>query len=202
MKGLLHFDQLEFKEALEYLTHPSVTPEYIEHTLMNLVKYDIKNGEEDFTLALAYYHSLQPVLRTQMAVEHLLAAIGRTSVTEAFYFSRGQPEHTQRHTFEMLIGLVLNHSTQETIADRGIELINLPFTKEEESWFEEYLLRGEGHGLRKAKDIVILRRIATGKFEESLDVKTPHAKTINGLNWDTLHGGVEYGLGPRLDIGS
>lgn len=169
---------------------------------MNLVKYGIKDGKEDFTLALAYYHSLQPVLRTQMAVEHLLAAIGRTSVTEAFYFSRGQPEYTQRHTFEMLIGLVLDRSTPELIADRGIELINLPFTKQEESWFEDYLLRGEGHVLKKAKDIVILRRIATGKFEESLDVKTTNVRTINGLNWNTLHNGVEYGLGPRLDMGS
>ncbi|CAG8958531.1 hypothetical protein HYFRA_00009846 [Hymenoscyphus fraxineus] len=203
MKGLLHFDQREFKEALEYLTHPSITPEYTEHTLENLVKYGVEcsrtDGREDFTLALTYYHSLQPVLKTLSAVEHLFSAIARTSVTEAFYFCRGQPEHTQRHSFEMLISVVLQNSTPETIADRGIELINLPFSKEEESWFEEYLLRGGGHGLRKAKDIVILRRIATGKFEESLEVKTANTRTVNGLNWNTLANGVEYGLGPRLD---
>jgi hypothetical protein len=143
---------------------------------------------------------VQPTLTSQRAIECLFSAIARTSVTEAFYFCRGQSEYAQRHMFEMLVALVLNNSTPETVADRSVELVNLPFTQEEDGWFEDYLLRGEGRALRRAKDTWIMRKIGTGKFTESLSLKGINNRSIGGLDWGTLSEGVQKGFGPRLDV--
>jgi hypothetical protein len=103
--------------------------------------------------------------------------------------------------FEMLISLVLNNSTSHTVADRSVELVNLPFTPEEEGWFEEYLLNGEGRSIRKSKDTLMMRRIGTGNFTESLGLKGINtAWPIGGLDWGVLSDGIEDGLGPRIDI--
>ena len=102
--------------------------------------------------------------------------------------------------FQMLISLVLNNSSKETIADRSVELLNLPFTGEEEAWFEEYLSNGEGRQIRKASDTLLIRKIATGRFTESLAVKGVVVRTIGGMDWNTLSDAVQDGLGPRLDV--
>jgi hypothetical protein len=154
----------------------------------------------DLTLALAYYHTVQPALTSTQALEGLFSAIARTSVTEAFYFCRGQQEYAQRHMFEMLISLVLNNSSHDTVADRSMELVNLPFTAEEEGWFEDYLSNGEGRTIRKASDTLVIRKIGTGRFTESLAVEGLNVRAIGGLDWNTLSDGVQDGLGPRLDV--
>jgi hypothetical protein len=102
--------------------------------------------------------------------------------------------------FEMLISLVLNNSSPETIADRSVELVNLPMTAEEEAWFEDYLLRGEGRVLKRAKDTVTMRKIGTGRFKEGLETKGANGRSIAGLDWGNLTAGVEAGLGPRADF--
>ncbi len=183
------------KEALQYLGHPSLVPTFPDEILEVLVRH-AKNLE----LPLAYYHTAQPALTSQSAIECLFSAIARTSATEAFYFSRGHTEYAHRHMFEMLISLVLNNSPQETLADRSVELVNLPFTREEQEWFEEYLLSGEGRTLRKAKDTVMMRKIGTGNFKDSLYLKGINGRPIAGLDWGTLTAAVEDGLGPRADV--
>lgn len=102
--------------------------------------------------------------------------------------------------FEMLISLVLNNSSSNTIADRSVELVNLPFTSEEEGWFEEYLLNGEGRTIRKSKDTLMMRKIGTGRFRESLALKGINTRPIRGMDWGTLSDAIEDGLGPRLDV--
>ena len=102
--------------------------------------------------------------------------------------------------FEMLITLVLQNSSQDTIADRSVELVNLPMTAEEEGWFEEYLIRGDGRALKRAKDTITMRKIGTGRFKEGLETKTASGRNIAGLDWGNLTAGVEAGLGPRADI--
>jgi hypothetical protein len=160
----------------------------------------VRSSSKDLTLALAYYHTVQPALTTRQAIECLFSALGRTNVTEAFYFCRGQPEYAQQHMFEMLIALVLNNSSPDTIAQRSVELVNLPFTKEEEGWFEDYLLRGDGRALKKGKDTLMMRKIGTGHFTESLALKGTHTRNIGGLDWAKLSNAVEDGLGPRVGI--
>jgi hypothetical protein len=102
--------------------------------------------------------------------------------------------------FHMLIALVLNNSSAETVADRSVELVNLPFTAEEDSWFEDYLLRGDGRALKKGKDTLMMRKIGTGNFTQSLSLKGINNRSVGGLDWGTLSGAVEDGLGPRLDV--
>ncbi|KAF4636064.1 hypothetical protein G7Y89_g2023 [Cudoniella acicularis] len=213
MKGLWHLDRGEFavcppnprplfkantfQDAVQYLTHPSLIPTFPDEILEVLVRYSTK----DLTLALAYYYTIQPSLTSNRAIECLISAIARNSVTEAFYFSRSQPQHTQRHMFEMITSLVLHNSPAQTIADRSVELINLPFSEVEEAWFEEYLLQGEGVGIKKARDTVLMRRIGTGKFKESMAFgKGLTGRAINGLDWNGLSNAVKDGLGPRAKV--
>lgn len=190
MKGLWHMDRLEFDMALQYLTHPSLTPTYPDAILEALVRHA---DSGDFSLALAYYYSVQPTLTSAPALESLFTAIVRTSVTEAFYFLRTQPEHTQRHMFEVLIGVVHQGSPAEV----AVQFVNLPLTAEEEEWFEEYLVHGDGHDLKHANDTLKMRRIGTGNFEGSLAIRKP-TKAIDGLDWNKLSGAVKSGLGSRL----
>jgi hypothetical protein len=105
----------------------------------------------------------------------------------------------QRHMFQMLIALVLNNSSPDSVADRSVELVNLPFTPEEEAWFEDYLLHGDGRALKKGRDTLMMRMIGTGNFTDSLSLKSIHNRPIVGLDWGKLSGAVEGGLGPRLE---
>jgi hypothetical protein len=191
MKGLWHMDQLEFSMALQYLTHPSLTPTYPEAILEALVRHSDK---KDFSLPLAYYYTVQPALTSGPALEKLFTALARTSVTEAFYFLRTQPEHLQRHFFEMLIAVV----HQGSPAEAAVQLVNLPFTAEEEEQFEEYLLEGDGHNLSRSNDTLMMRRIGTGNFAGSLAIKHKNARSIDGLDWKKIQEAVQEGLGPRL----
>ncbi|KAG0647174.1 elys transcription factor [Hyphodiscus hymeniophilus] len=197
MKGLWHLDRREFEIALQYLTHPSLIPTFSDDILEALVRQSKNN---DLTLALAYYHTVQPALTSSQALECLFSAIARTSVTEAFYFCRGQQEYAQLHMFQMLISLVLNSPPHSNIVDRSVELVNLPFTVEEDKWFEEYLTNGEGRKLRKAPDTLLIRKIATGRFTESLAVKGINVRAIGGMDWNTLSDAVQSGMGPRLNL--
>lgn len=99
--------------------------------------------------------------------------------------------------FEMLIALVLNNSSPDAVAQRSVELVNLPFTKEEEGWFENYLLHGDGRALKRGKDTLMMRKIGTGNFAESLTLKGIHNRNIRGLDWSRISNTVEDGLGPR-----
>ncbi|KAK2628969.1 hypothetical protein QTJ16_002072 [Diplocarpon rosae] len=194
MKGLWHLDRQEFELALQYLTHPSLIPTFADEILEVLVR----KSRGNLTLALAYYHTVQPTLTSGAAIECLFSALAKTSVTEAFYFSRGQPQYAQRRMFELLISLVLNNSSKDTIADRSVELVSLPLTTEEDEWLEDYVLRGEGRLLKKSKDTLMMRRIGVGNFTESLSMRGISNRGIGGLDWETLSEGIRDGLGPRL----
>lgn len=194
MKGLWHLDHQEFSKAVEYLTHPSILPTFADDIMEVLSR-----KADEPTLALAYYHTAGPNLTSPKAVENLFAAIAKTSVTEAFFFAREQSSYSHRNMLESLIASVLQNSSQEHIADRATELIGLPFNAEEERWFEEYLSTGSGAGLRKGKDTVLMRRIATGRFQEAVTMKGVHGKNIGGMDWNSLVDGIEKGMKTRLE---
>ena len=61
-------------------------------------------------------------------------------------------------------------------------------------------MNGEGRSIRKSKDTLMMRRIGTSNFANSLDLKGINARPIGGLDWAILSDGVEDGLGPRLDV--
>jgi len=173
MKGLWHIDRLQFEVALQYLTYPSLIPTFPDEILETLVQHA---KHDDMTLPLAYYHTVQPTLTSSNATESLFTAIARASITEAFYFSRGQAENAQKHMFELLIFV------------------------EEESWFEDYLTTGDGRTLRKAKDTLLMRKIGTGRFTEAVLVEGTSSRAVGGLSWDMMQNAVQNGLGKRLEV--
>ena len=177
------------------MTQPSLIPTFPEDILLTLVHHAPDN---DPTLALAYYHTVSPALTSLKLLEALFSAVCRVSVTEAFYFSRGQTEGTQKYLFEHLILLVLSRPRGEDRAQKSVELVNLPFNGQEESWFEDYLVNGKGKMLQGAKDTLLIRRIGIGKFREALaDAQGPSGRKIDGLNWEVLKFGLSDGLPSR-----
>lgn len=187
MRGLWHLDRQQYSNALQDLAHPSLTPEFADDIMTAFVK----NAEDsDYSLALAYYHAVQPVLRRPESLSLLFGALARTSLTEAFYFSRVHPEQTRQLLFEQLIASVLE-GTGKDVAARASELVSLPLDSAEEQWFEEYLTNGGGRKLRKAKDTVLMRRVVTGRHTDISD------KNLGG-QWSVVLGGFKSGMGGRV----
>lgn len=152
----------------------------------------VKNAEDsDYSLALAYYHAVQPVLRRPESLSLLFGALARTSLTEAFYFSRAHPEQTRQLLFEQLIASVLDGSGHD-VATRASELVSLPLDSAEEQWFEDYLTSGGGRKLRKAKDTVLMRRVVTGRHADSVGDRNL------GGQWNVVLGGFKSGMGGRV----
>ncbi|KAH9905606.1 nuclear pore complex assembly-domain-containing protein [Xylariomycetidae sp. FL2044] len=160
MKGLWYMDSLNFDVALEYLTHPSLTPDFTDDIITILVRHAQKT--RDFTLPLAYYHTTQPNLRSSIALEALFKALAASSVTDAFEFSRAHADTMRKTLFQRLILYVLENPGVDTSADRAYELTSLSFDADEERWFQEYLESGAGKRSKLAKDTLLMRRIATG----------------------------------------
>ncbi|KHJ35386.1 putative ccch zinc finger domain protein [Erysiphe necator] len=193
IKGLWHMDHQEFEVALQYLAHPSLIPSFPDE----IIEVLCKASKDDPTLPIAYYHSVQPALSNQQTVNYLLKQLARKSVTEAFFFTRTRNECFQQATFELLIHLVLDQSPGD-VGEKCLELINLPFTSQEEVWFEEYLLLKDGRTLKGAKDVLMMRSIGTCKFNEFLSLNNPNIENINGVNWNLISNAVFSGLGPRV----
>ncbi|KAL2151306.1 hypothetical protein VTH82DRAFT_6404 [Thermothelomyces myriococcoides] len=195
MRGLWHMDRKEFRFALENLAHPSLPAEFADDIVTVLVRHaaattttttttkattttmtgssddnnDGSGSGEDYSLALAYYHAAQPVLRTSEAVELLFGALARTSVSEALYFSRRFPDHARRQLFERLVASVLDH-TGPGAAARSRELASLPLTAAEEEWFHNYLAVGDGRKSKNAKTIAQMRQLVTGRHRGPVPV--------------------------------
>lgn len=180
-------DQSSMQNALQDLAHPSLTPEFAD----DIITAFVKNAEDsDYSLSLAYYHAVQPVLRRPESLSLLFGALARTSLTEAFYFSRAHPEQTRQLLFEQLIASVLDGSGHD-VATRASELVSLPLDSAEERWFEEYLTNGGGRKLRKAKDTVLMRRVVTGRHGDSVGDRNL------GGQWNVVLGGFKSGMGGR-----
>lgn len=150
-----------------------------------------KSPDSDFTLALAYYYTVQPVITSSAALTSLFRAMAKTSLTEAFYYARTQPEHTRQILFQQLIDSVLRGSGPDT-ATRATELVSLPLDSAEEQWFQDYLTVGNGKKLRNAKDTVLMRRVVTGRHAESMNDKNL------GSQWSAVLGGFKSGMGGRV----
>jgi hypothetical protein len=179
---------------LECLTSPSLKPTYSEDILSALL-----DSQED-ELALAYYHTISPPLTNPELLLSYFKMLCRGSVTDAFYFSRSQQDSQRRQLLETLIDLALLPRGSQR-ARNGVELIDLPFNKSEEEWFEYFLLRdGKGRNLANAADTVMMRRIATGKLKDAssgLKELELSRRSYGDITWDNIVDGLEKGMGPR-----
>ncbi|OKL58264.1 hypothetical protein UA08_06473 [Talaromyces atroroseus] len=185
ISGLWHLDRLEFRLALEFLTEPSLIPTFPDEILYVLTLE--KLPRHDDSLAIAYYITVSPPLESETVQQSYFETLCRASITESFYFSRRYDDDRRRRFLEQLIFFVHKTTPGNTRGERAIELINLPFDEQEETWFEDYLLNGKVATLSGAKDTVLMRRLATGKTRDlPASVKSLGGRKIDGINWDDL----------------
>ncbi|KAL1836922.1 hypothetical protein VTJ49DRAFT_4499 [Mycothermus thermophilus] len=186
MRGLWHMDRREFQLALEHLAHPSLPAEFADDVLAVLVRHASNNNnndtttnpnstsdqqqhqQKDYTLALAYYHTIRPVLRSPETLTLLFTALARTSVPEALRFIRTfSPEHARRALFERLISVAIEdedpRAVESRARSRGKQLSSLPLTPDEDRWLAEYVSVGEGRKSQRARTLVQIRRLVTGQ---------------------------------------
>ena len=104
---------------------------------------------------------------------------------------RSRDEIARRHLFERMLSFVHGAAVGQERSDRAVELISLPFSLEEEEWFEDYLLGGAGSTFHGAKDTVLIRRIVTGRAHEARSLgQSIKERKIDGLNWTNLTHGM------------
>lgn len=194
MKGLWLLDAAQPELALEYLTHPSLVPDFADDIIVALARHSSSqppsngnnNGSDidiDPTLPLAYYHAVQPILRTSEAQALLFDALARSSVPEALAFARARPDFVHRQLFRRLVLGALDpkrhrgsgsgsgsgdggeegESTTTAAARAAADLASLLLDDEEERWLVETLTGPDAKRLRGAKDTLLMRRIARGE---------------------------------------
>ncbi|KAF4453301.1 nuclear pore complex assembly protein [Fusarium austroafricanum] len=183
MKGLWYLDHQDFSRALEYISHPSLIPDFADDIITVLVR---SAEDHDYSIALSYFYAVQPILKTSTALELLFDAMANTNISEALFYSRTHPHNTRELLFRQLIAVVLNSSNEE-LSERAGQLAFLPFDKSEETWFEEYLLHGNGKNHKKAKDTLVMRKIASDQFSEV-------AKIRHGGHWSAVLEGIKGGI--------
>ncbi|KAI0148953.1 nuclear pore complex assembly-domain-containing protein [Pestalotiopsis sp. NC0098] len=186
ISGLWFFDRKAFAKGLEYLTHPSLTPEFADDIVTVLSRQASKDG--DYTLPLAYWHTVQPVLKDETAVRLLFDAMIQGNVGEALRFSRTKPEAQREGLFKRLIIGVLDSGHGDEAADRAGELASLSFDEREDEWFCQCLEGGEGKRLKIARDTLLMRRIALGE---------PVSTTGEKGTWGVVMEAFKVGSGGR-----
>jgi hypothetical protein len=149
--------------AVDYLSQPSLGPDFSDDIITALVRHA---PEGDYSLPIAYFTSVRPVIKTSAALELLFDAMTRTNVTEALLYSRTFPDNARELLFSRMISTVLQADKREDPANQASEVAFLPLDATEDRWLEEYLTTGEGRTLKKAKDMLLVRRIACDKFDE------------------------------------
>ena len=176
---------------MEYLAHPSLSPEFADDIISVLVRH---SENDDYTLPLAYFHGVHPVLKTSEALELLFGAMARTDVTAAFYFARQYPEAAREQLFQQLVTSVLSEAGSQDAATRAADLVSLPLDASEETWFREYLTTGDGRTHQRAKDTLTMRRVVTGHHADAISERNL------GAHWGTVLQGVKTGAGGRRGV--
>ncbi|KXJ89998.1 nuclear pore complex assembly-domain-containing protein [Microdochium bolleyi] len=161
MEGLWHMDDTNFDLALEHLTHPSLVPDFADEIVTALAHIGSSKGG-DYSPVLAYYYTVQPVLKTSAAAELLFDAIAQSSVSEALRYSRVRPQFVREQLFRRLVMSVVETAPGDEAAERAFELTSAGLDTQEEDWFRDALLGLDGKKVRVAKDTLLMRRIARG----------------------------------------
>lgn len=189
---------METQSALDHLTQPSLLPSFSSEILSVLLTHS-----KDPNLPLAYYHSVSPPIPVGSEVrEHYFQFLASLSVTQAFFFSRSQPD--RRQLFESLVSIGLHEKRKPDQGDQALALIDLPLDAEEEAWWKEFLTKkGERKGKDKkeaelARAMLYMRSITTGRGSDLLGVEgSLGGKRIGGVDWDTIRSGIAKATGPR-----
>ncbi|KAF2665088.1 hypothetical protein BT63DRAFT_459707 [Microthyrium microscopicum] len=198
MQGLWCLDKLNFKEAVEYLTQPSLLPVFGSEILATL----LRAGED--SLALAYFDATNPALNTPELREQYFAALVRASLTQGFFFMRRQSPsaNVRKPLLKALFDSVLSLPGGEQRRDRAAELVDLPFDEEEEQWVREYLTKHNGRS-DLSHDILVMRFIAKGEYNgalEQINRKKTSRSNHDGIKWENVAQAVNRGIGERKGL--
>jgi hypothetical protein len=212
IEGLWALDHLEFRTAVEHLTHPSIIPTFPDEILLTLLtcrdlsRFGIQNDAKDDILPLAYYDCVKPPLETPKVRDEFTKYMSGRNVTETYYWIRNRPDHEHKPLLEILIEQTLERSAWLSAEDetytreeKAVELISLPFSEEEEEFVEKFLTEGRGRTYQGAQDTVLMRRIAMGRLADVAGETGTRGRKHDGVTWEMLKDGVKKGLGPRKD---
>ncbi|KAL2404948.1 hypothetical protein ABEF93_008364 [Exophiala dermatitidis] len=181
--GLWELDHAQFSRALEFLTDPSLIPTYTDEILLALIRHP----KCDSSLAMAYYIAVSPPLKDRETLEAYFGLLLENNLVEAYYFAQSQDDSRHKTLFEQLIVAVHREKASEARAEQAALLVGIPFTPEEEAWFEECLLRGAASKYPGARDSVMARRIATGRETSAGDaLNRLKGEDIGGVSWDSV----------------
>lgn len=172
-----------FQQALEYVAHPSLSPDFADDIMITLIGHAPDN---DYSLALSYFYAVRPILKSSSALEQLFDAMVRTNTTEALLFSRSHPQHTREQLFRRWVRLTLEDGRGQNWPCARDELAFMPLDPTEEGWFEEYLTTGEGRSLKRARDTLLIRKIACDRFADI-------GKQRAGGQWAAVLEGIKKG---------
>ena len=120
-------------------------------------------------------------------MEAFFDVLCRSSITEAFLFSRARGEQIHKILLKRLITFALSGRQGADRESRSIELVTIPLSVAESSWVQEHFGIGGGRQIHGAADTLVLRSLTTGRFDlirESSNFQ--HDRSINGLNWARL----------------
>ncbi|PFH63265.1 hypothetical protein XA68_15899 [Ophiocordyceps unilateralis] len=178
MKGLWLMDRQQYQEALEFVAHPSLSHDFADEIITTLVRH----APDDHSLALSYFYSVRPILKTSSALELLFDAMTGADATEALLFSRTHPQHAREQLFRRWVRFIMKDGRGDFD-----QLAFLPLDSVEETWFEQYLTSGEGRNLGKAKDTLLVRKIACDRFSDA-------GKQRAGDRWAAVLEGIKRGV--------
>ena len=134
---------------------------------------------------MAYHITIRPPLRNQQTLDALFDLLVQTNVVEAYDFARQKPQH--KSLFESLITSIHEEGPSDARAQRALQLLSLPFTAEETSWFEDCLLHGGAAKCPGAKDSVLMRRLAMGDMQSAPgNVSRLKGSKVDGVNWEEI----------------
>lgn len=186
IQGLWELDHSQFSKALEHLTDPSLALPFADEVLLALLKHP----RCESTLATAFYITVSPPLRDPKTLDAYFDLVSSNNLAEAYYFAKRQDKLNHKSLFEKLVAKVHQEKGGQLRATRATLLVGLPFSSEEEVWFEEFLLHGKGAKLPGAKDTVMVRRLATGRsvsaVTENATLNRWKGENIDGVSWENI----------------
>lgn len=174
-------------EAIQYLASPSLKPRFADEILGTLIEH----GQDG--LAIAYYQSVGPPLREADVMCGYFTMLCKSSVTDAYMFARSQVDSA-------FFGTIIEEALYSQRLESAVALVDLPMTSQEAEFMEEFLLNGKGRDLKHAADVVVMRKVATGKLMVlDADIKRLNVtrRSYGGISWQNVVEGINRGLGPR-----
>lgn len=137
-----------------------LTPTFPDEVLSILCKNAKSHG-----LPVVYFNSVAPPLSSSGSPNEYFMVLCRASVTEAFYFLRTRDPGCQEELLYTLVKSVVEDLVDDQKASRGLELVSLPMTEEEEHRFEEILQNlpvAQQEGSIRKEKMLDMRRVLQG----------------------------------------